>query len=174
MFEVQTFNRFTLNKSSFQHFKWIFLFRKRPGILPGASASVTVSWRSTLSCGITSWLLVGVPMCVPKHITAVLRVVSLLVEARLNSCWRVLPRAPHPQSGHDVPKHLTLCVCSACLRLANQLKSIGGKNALWTCRSVSTTKCVKSNLRVFDSLLVLHRWGRRSPWGAEGECDLQD
>ena len=94
--------------------------------------------------------VVGVLMYIPKHITAVLSVISLLVEARLNSHLRVSPRAPHLQSGHKVLKHLTLHVCSTCPRLANQFKFIGDKNAMWTCRFVTMTKHVKSNLHVFD------------------------
>lgn len=79
-------------------------------------------------------------MFISKHVTAVLSEVSHLVEVRLNSHLRVLPRAPHLQSEHKVLKHLTLHVCSTCLRLANQFNFIAGKNAKWTCRPGTSTK----------------------------------
>lgn len=44
----------------------------------------------------------GILMFISKHVTAVLSVVSHLVEVRLNSHLGVLPRAPHLQSGHKV------------------------------------------------------------------------
>lgn len=81
--------------------------------------SDSVSWRSDLQVWIYLMSVVGVLMYIPRHITAVLSVVSLLVEASLNSRLKVLPRETHLQSGHKVPKHLTLHMFSTCLKLIN-------------------------------------------------------
>lgn len=75
-------------------------------------------------------------MYIPKHITAVLSE-PLLVEARLNSHFRALPRTLHLQFGHQFLKHLTLHVCNMCLRLVNQLNFIAGENTMCTCRPVT-------------------------------------
>lgn len=121
--------------------------------------SDSVSWRSTLWVCIYLMSVVGILMYMPKHITALLSE-PLLVEARLNSHFRALPRTLHLQFGHKSLKHLTLHVCSMCLRLVNQSNFTAGKNTTCTCRLV-TTKSVWNQTSV--CLICTALVGRQIP-----------